>query len=457
MIEAPLASRTQQSPDNKTIRTQVLRLAFPAMAEMVLQTVTQIVSMILVGHLGANAVTSIGISTQPLNLIMGVFQGIAVAVTALVARSIGADRREDARKAAAQGVTLAGLIALGACALMLIRARAVVIWMGASAEVVDQATQYLLIMTPGLFFLWVTAVITGALRGAGDNRTPMKVNMTVSLLSFAGNVVLVYGMFGFPALGVLGAGLATSIARVAGGLLLLIPYLLGKLTLPCKFPQDFRWDGSLMTRVLRVGIPGAGERLLISGGGLFYARMVAGLGAVSYAAHTIGINAESVSYMPGTAFAVAATTLVGQNLGAERPDLAERSTYQALLPACILVGAVGVGFLAFPGALVRLYSSDPEVIRLASIYMRMMGFCQIHQAFGFVLLGALRGAGDTKFVMWLTAFCSWVLRLGTTYLLINVVGIGVTGAWWGMAVDGFVKGLAGWMWFRRGRWKKASV
>ena len=87
----------------------------------------------------------------------------------------------------------------------------------------------------------------------------------------------------------------------------------------------------------------------------------------------------------------------------------------------------------------------------------MMGFCQIHQAFGFVLLGALRGAGDTKFVMWLTAFCSWVLRLGTTYLLINVVGIGVTGAWWGMAVDGFVKGLAGWMWFRRGRWKKASV
>ncbi|MGE5578945.1 MAG: MATE family efflux transporter [Bacillota bacterium] len=457
MLEAQIASRSQPSPDNRAIRTQVLSLAFPAMAEMLLQTITQIISMILVGHLGANAVTSIGISTQPLNMLMGVFQGIAVAVTALVARSIGAGRREDASRAAAQGVTLAGIIALAASALMLTKARAVVTWMGASTDVVDQATQYLLIMTPGLFFLWMSSVITGALRGAGDNRTPMKVNMTISLLSFAGNIVLVYGLFGFPALGVLGAGLATSIARVTGGLLLLIPYLLGRLTLPCRFPRDFRWDGSLMARVVRVGIPGAGERLLISGGGLFYARMVAGLGAVSYAAHTIGINAESVSYMPGTAFAVAATTLVGQNLGAERPDVAERSTYQALSLACMFVGVVGVGFLAFPGALIRLYSSDPEVIRLASIYLRMMGFCQVHQAFGFVILGAIRGAGDTKFVTWVTAFCAWVLRLGTTYLLIEVVGKGVTGAWWGMAADGFVKGVAGWLWFRRGRWKKASV
>lgn len=297
------------------------------MAEMFLQTVTQIVSMILVGHLGAGAVTSIGISTQPLNMLMGVFQGIAVAVTALVARSIGAGRKEDASRAAAQGVTLATIVALAASALMLTKARAVVVWMGAGPDVVRQATQYLLVMTPGLFFLWISAVITGALRGAGDNKTPMKINMTISLLSFAGNIVLVYGLFGFPALGVLGAGLATSIARVAGGLLLLVPYLAGRLTLPCRFPSDFKWDKSLMARVLRVGVPGTAERLMISASGLFYARMVAGLGSVSYAAHTIGINAESISYMPGNAFAIAATTLVGQNLGADRPDLAERSTY----------------------------------------------------------------------------------------------------------------------------------
>ncbi len=457
MLPHQVTARTAPAPDATEIRRQVLKLALPAMAEMALQTVTQIISMILVGHLGAGAVTSIGISTQPLNMFLGVFHGIAVAVTALVARSFGAGQRKEASKAAAQGVTLAAIIASCATVLIVTQARRMVVWMGAEPDVVGEATQYLLVMAPGLFFLWVSTVVTGALRGAGDNRTPMKINMTISLMSFVGNLILVYGLLGFPAMGVLGAGIATSIARVSGGLLLLVFYLAGKTTLPCRFPSDFRWESGLMRRVLRVGIPGAAERLLMSGSGLFYARMVAGLGSVSYAAHTIGINAESVSYMPGTAFATAATTLVGQNLGADRPDLAEKSTYQALSMACILVGAVGISFLAFPGSLIRLYSTDPEVIRLASIYLRMMGFCQIHQAFGFVILGAIRGAGDTKFVMALTAFCSWVLRLGTTYLLIQVVGIGVVGAWWGMAVDGLTKGVVGWLWFRRGRWKQAAV
>lgn len=457
MSVAPRAVSDTAVADKRSIRAQVSRLAWPAMTEMFLQTVTQIVSMILVGHLGAGAVTSIGISTQPLNMFLGVFQGLAVAATALVARSIGAGRREDAARAAAQSITLSGLISLAAAVLIFTEAKAVVTWMGASPDIVQLGTQYLRIMAPGLFFLWVSTVLTGALRGAGDNRTPMIINVTISLLSFVGNIVLVYGLFGFPALGVLGAGLATTIARVIGGLLLFIPYFAGRLTIPSRFPSDFRWDPSMVARVLKVGVPGTGERLLISTSGLFYAKMVAGLGSVAYAAHTIGINAESISYMPGNAYAIAATTLVGQNLGADRPDLAEKSTYQALLLACTLVGTMGVAFLLSPATFIRLYSTDPEVIRLAAIYLRMMGFCQIHQAFGFVFLGALRGAGDARFVMWITAFSAWVLRLGTTYLLIQVAGIGVVGAWWGMAVDGLVKGIAGWLWFKRGRWKKTVV
>ena len=443
--------------DIASIRSQVVGLAWPAMAEMFLQTLTQIVSMVLVGHLGADAVTSIGISTQPLNMFLGVFQGIAVAATALVARAIGAGRKDDASRAAAQCMTLSAVVSLTACAFIYTRARDVVVWMGADPGVVGLGAAYLRVMTPGLFFLWTSTVLTGALRGAGDTRTPMVVNTAISSLSFLGNIVLVYGLFGFPALGVLGAGLATSIARVVGGLLLFVPYLGGKLTLPARFPASFRWDGGLVRRIVAIAVPGAGERALMSGSGLFYAKMVAGLGSVSYAAHTIGINAESISYMPAQAFAIAAATLTGQNLGADRPDLAERSTYQSLLLACLLVGTMGLGFLAFPEVLIRLYSRDPEVVRLASIYLRMMGFCQIHQAFGFVLLGAIRGAGDAKFVMWITAFCSWVLRLGTTYLLIQVVGTGVVGAWWGMAADGFVKGVAAYLWFRSGRWKKARV
>lgn len=447
------------APDTETaaIRAQINRLAWPVMAEMLLQTMAQIVSMILVGRLGATAVTSIGLSMQPLNMLYGVFMGISVAATALVARSIGAGRPDFAARAAAQSMTLSGLIAAAGAAFILVKARALVLWMGAGPEVVGDGTRYLLIMTPGLFFMWIQSVLNGALRGAGDTRTPMKVNIMVSILNFLGNLVLVYGLLGLPAMGVLGAGLATSIARTAGGVTLLVPYVTGHLTLPARFPDDFRWDRPLMKRVLNIAVPSAGERMLMSGSSLFYSRMVAGLGSVAYAAHTIGINAESISYMPGQAYAVAATTLVGQNMGARRPDLAEKSTYQSLYMACALVGSVGLVFLLFPENLMRLYTGDAEVVRLGAIYLRIMAFCQIHQAFGYVFMGAIRGAGHPKLVMWVTAFSSWPVRLGTTYILLNVVGTGVVGAWWGMAADGLFRGLASWLWFRTGKWKEARA
>ncbi len=457
MPEAANLALAASRSDVKAIRGQVMQLAWPVMAETFLQTATQIVSMILVGHLGASAVTSIGLSMQPLNMFYGVFMGAGVAATALVARSSGAGRRDEAEKVAAQAIMLAALIALAGAALISLKAKDLVIWMGAEPDVAREATRYLLVMAPGLFFMWVQTVLTGALRGAGDTRTPMKVNMIVSLVSFAGNLVLVYGLLGFPAMGVLGAGLATTVARTAGGALLFIPYLAGRSTIAARFPDDFKWDSSVVARVLKIGVPGAGERLVMSGSMLFYARMVAGLGSVSYAAHTIGINAESISYMPGQAFAVAATTLVGQNLGADRPDLAEKSTYQALIMSCLLVGTVGLAFLVLPDRLMGMYTSDPEVVRLGAIYLRMMAFCQIHQAFGFVFLGAIRGAGDAKFVMWVTGFSGWALRLGVTHFLLNVVGTGVAGAWWAMAVDGLFKGLAGWLWFRTGKWKRVLV
>jgi putative MATE family efflux protein len=457
MPEATSLALRTPSPDTRTIRSQVLQLAWPVMAETFLQTLTQIVSMALVGHLGATAVTSVGLSMQPLNMLYGVFQGAGVATTAIVARAIGAGNRDEAARAAAQAIMLSTLIALAAALVIFTNAEGIVVWMGAEPAVIKEGTRYLLIMTPGLFVMWISTVLTGALRGAGDTRTPMKVNIMISLISFAGNLVLVYGLLGFPAMGVFGAGLATTAARLAGGIVLFVPYLLGRATLPARFPSDFKWDASLMGRVLKIGVPGAGERLVMSVSMLFYARMVAGLGSVPYAAHTIGINAESISYMPGQAFAVASTTLVGQSLGAGRPDLADKSTYQALLMSCILVGSMGVAFLSFPEYLMRMYTTDPEVIRLGAVYLRMMAFCQIHQAFGFVFLGAIRGAGDARFVMWVTAFSAWALRLGITYLLIGVVKTGVVGAWWAMAVDGLFKGIAGWLWFRTGRWKRAVV
>ncbi len=453
------AEETLRKPveDKKAIRARVMRLAWPVMAESFLQTFAQMVSMALVGHLGASAVTSIGLSMAPLNVFYGLFTGLAVAATAIVARHMGADEERQAAHAAAQAILVSVLFAiLGAVGIILF-ARNLVVWMGAEPEVIVQGTRYLQVMTPGLFFMWLSTVLTGALRGAGDTTTPMKVNIMISVVNFVLNLILVYGYLGAPALGVLGAGLATTIARVGGGLLLFGFYLARHTVIPPILKEDFRLDKRLAARIFRVGIPSAGERVIMSSSSVLYQRLVAGLGTVSYAAHTIGINAESLSYMPGQAFSVAATTLVGQNLGANRPDGAERSAYEALKLACLLVGGVGIVFLLWPHILMGFYTSDAEVIRLGSIYLRLMGVCQIHQAFGFVMTGALRGAGDTKFPMLITGAGNWLIRLSLSYFLINVVETGVVGAWWAMAADGLFRGLVSFFWFRSGRWKNIAA
>ncbi|MGI6631851.1 MAG: MATE family efflux transporter [Bacillota bacterium] len=442
--------------DNKAIRATVMRLAWPVMAESFLQTFAQIVSMALVGHLGASAVTSIGLSMAPLNVFYGLFTGLGVAVTAIVARFMGAEEERKAAHAAAQGVLLSAVIAVAGAVAILVFARDLVVWMGAEPEVVIQGTRYLRAMTPGLFFMWMSTVLTGALRGAGDTRTPMKVNIMISVLNFVLNLILVYGFLGIPAMGVLGAGLATSMARITGGALIYGFYLAGHTVIPPKLKYDFCWDKPAVLKTLRVGLPAAGERVLMSSSSVLYQRMVAGLGTVSYAAHTIGINAESISYMPGQAFAVAATTLVGQSLGAKDPEKAERSTYESLKLACLLVSLMGAVFYFWPDVLMGAYTSDPDVIRLGSVYLRIMAFCQIHQAFGFVLTGGLRGAGDTKFPMIVTAVAAWPIRLVMTHYLINVVRTGVEGAWWAMAADGLFKGVASFIWFRMGRWKRTK-
>ncbi len=446
----------KRTKEGKEIRAKVMRLAWPVMAESFLQTFAQIVSMALVSHLGASAVTSIGLSMAPLNVFYGLFTGLAVAATAIVARFMGAGEERKAAHAAAQSIVASLLFAvLGAVGIMLL-ARNLVVWMGAEPDVIDEATRYLQVMAPGLFFMWMSTVLTGALRGAGDTQTPMKVNIIISVMNFVLNLVLVYGLLGAPALGVLGAGLGTTIARVGGGLLLFGFYLSGHTVLPPRLKEDFRAKKDVLMKILQLGMPSAGEKVLMSSSSVFYQRMVAGLGTLSYAAHTIGLNAESISYMPGQAFSVAATTLVGQNLGAGDPKRAEDSAYESLKLACLLAALMSLVFLAWPEILMSLYTSDAEVIRLGSIYLRIMAFCQIHQAFNFVLTGGLRGAGDTKFPMLVTGVGNWVIRLSLTYFLINVVKTGVSGAWWAMAVDGLFKGMASFFWFRKGKWKNKA-
>ncbi len=441
----------------KPLRAAVLTLALPVMAEQALGTLTQIVDMAMVGRLGPESIAAIGVSMQPFGLVMALFAAISVGNTALVARFIGAREHDNASRTLAQSlliaVVFAGLIAVGGYLFT----EQIVSIMKPEPDVLALAISYVRYMIPGFFFMLSGMMITGSLRGAGDTKTPMKVNMLVNLINPVLNYLLIYGKFGFPAMGVRGAALATTLARSTGGCIFLYLVLSGKRIIRIERDYIRAFDWPLIKRMLNIGVPAAIEQLITRSGQMLYARTVSGLGTISYAAHQVAINAEAISYMPGFGFATAATTLVGQNLGAKKPEQATRSGWEAWKLGSLLMGSMGVVLFLAPGLLMRIYTDDPEVIRQGITCLRIAAFSQIPMGTSFIFSGALRGAGDTRFMLFVSTASVWIVRLGLSLILINQFDLALAGAWIAMALDWFFRGGIAALRFRSGRWQKVKV
>jgi putative MATE family efflux protein len=440
-----------------SMRRAVLWLAWPVVAELVLQTLTQMADMIMVGRLGAASVAAVGLSTQPLFLVQGLFMGLGVGTTALVARFIGANQKPRADEVTAQSLALTVVVAAALSVAGYAASPWIVRFMGAGPDVQTLALSYMRTLIPGLFMLMVNMTIGAALRGAGDTRFPMKVNTFVNISNLIGNYALIYGNLGFPAMGVTGAALATTLARSAGAVWLLWHALSGTGAVTARLGPKFRFDPGTIRRVLSVGLPASLERLSLSLGMVFYVRLVSSLGTAAYAAHAIAINAESISFMPGFAFAVSATTLVGQALGAGRPDVAQRAGWESWRITAVIMGVMGLVLFAIPAQLMSLYVDDPEIIQMGASVLRIMAVAQIPMSAGFTVVGALRGAGDTRSVLYLTVFSIWCVRFAMAWFFVRILGLGLAGAWYAMALDWFVRAGMSIARFAGGRWREIRV
>jgi len=449
--------REEESRSGAELCRAVWRLAWPVVAEQALGTVTQVVDMAMVGHLSTVAVTAVGLSFQPFWFVSSIFMGLAIGATALVARAVGARDLPTAARVTGQTVSVAAVLGTLVAWAGYTLATSIVVLMGAAPEVIPEGSAYIRAVMPGMPFFFVFTVVAGCLRGAGDTRTPLYVNGALNVIHIFLNWVLIFGNLGCPALGVVGAGLSTSLSRALGAVALMILVMTGRAGLRVGSREMAGLDTALIWRVLRLGIPAAAERAFTSAGQLVYARQVASLGTVAYAAHSLCLNAESFSYMPGMGFATAATALVGQNLGAGRPGDAERSAYVALWFALATMGGMAVLFFTIPGYFLRIYTTDPRVIALGVPLLRIVAFTQFPEAVGFVLPGALRGAGDTTVVMGITVVGMWLVRLCLTFLLVFGLGLGLPGAWMAMLADWLVRSALFLARFRSGAWKSVRV
>ncbi len=328
--------------------------------------------------------------------------------------------------------------------------------MGAEGGAWPLATQYLRIVGYITIFSAIMFVGNACLRGAGDTRTPLITMAIVNVINIIVAWTLINGAFGLPRMGVAGSAVGAAVARAAGGILAVAVLLRGRARLTLSL-RGFHIDLGLIQRMLRVGLPTGAEQIIFRLGMMSYTRVVASLGTAAFAAHQVALNSESLSYMPGFGFAVAATALVGQGLGAKDPRRAERDGYTAFGIAAVMMSLMGVVFIVFARPIVGFFTSDPELIALGVPPLRLIGLAQPFLASTMALAGALRGAGETRVPMLVNGVSIWVVRMPLALFITQVLGWGLTGAWVAMSLDLVVRGGFIFYHFRTGKWKEKEV
>lgn len=467
MTTLPMARRAARAlTSGSDLRRMVFLLALPAVGEQLLNMLVGLTDSYVVGHLDpavgaalgydpATALASVGLGNMVAWMITILFMAVSVGATAVVARRTGAGNHEGAESALRQAMLLALGCGVVGTAIGLLGGESVLRLLGASPEVVRVGGSYLRIVSLSFIPAAMMFAGTAALRGAGDMRSPLLLMGLVNVVNAGLTWLLVNGLFGFPALGVDGSAIGTAVGRTIGGLLLVLLLCQGRLRLPLRL--SLRPDGAVLRSILRVGLPHAADQIIFQSAAIIVVRLITGLGTASYAAHNLTINIESISYLPGLGFAAAATTLVGQALGAGDPERARRSAFEALLQGGIIMAALGVVMFCFPEPLVRFMTSDENVIAAAITPLRIAGLGQPLLAIFFIMNGALRGAGDTKFTMYVRLITSWCLRMAAAVLFVRFLGFGLEGVWIGMAFDWIGHAsLSLWRW-NSGKWRAIRV
>jgi putative MATE family efflux protein len=436
--------------------SEIVSLAWPAILANLTYTVVSLIDMAMVGTLGPAAVAAVGLGGLFLWMAYSAMSSVSVGTTALVARFKGAGRNKVKNQVISQSILLVGILSIFITLAGLTLSERIIGLMGAEPEVKRLGGTYLRTIFLSSIFSFVAFVSESGLRGAGDTRTPMKIDLTINGVNIFLDYLLIFGKFGFPRLDVFGAAVASAVAFTIGGLLHLAVLLSGRYSV--KLDLDLmRPNFDIIRRLLRIGVPASLERLVMSGSFTLYTGIIVAFGTLPLAATQIGIRIEAFSFMPGLGFSVAAAALVGQSLGAGERDRAYSMGWRTTKIALLFMGGVGVMMFLFAPSIVKFFSVDPEVLSLGTLYIRIVSVLQPAQAILFVLAGGLDGAGDTRWVLYTTVLGLWFVRLPLAYLLGITLGLGVVAAWLAMAVDVLLRSVILSRRYRSRSWMEIKV
>ena len=441
-------------------RKLIVTLTWPALAENILASLASMVDMIMVGGLGAYAISAVGLIMQPKFIMVAAFMAMNIGTTALVAQNKGARNLDGANEALNQSLILSVAMTIIIGAVLLVSAEPLVRLIaagGLSENIIREALVYYRIQIYGLPAISLTFTINAALRGAGNTRATFYNNTVANLVNVALNYCLIGGNLGFPRLEVAGASWATIIGQYIAFLMALYVILNGKQYVQLFFRKLWKLNLSMMKRIMNIGIPSFVEQVVMRVGALWFTTIVTALGDVPYAAHMIAMNIQMLSFTTGMAFGTAATTLVGQSLGRKRVDLAK--IYVRMTQNLGLIVSLVIAALMFTcGRFVTgMYSSEMEIVALSADMLKIIAIVNPIMNARTVHASALRGAGDAKFLALVTFFGMILLRPFFGILLVNYFEMGLTGAWIAFSSDFVFSFFATVVRYRRGKWTQIVI
>ena len=439
-----------------SIGRAVILLAIPMVAEMVMESVFAIADIFWVSKLGADSVATVGITESMLALIYAVAIGVSISATATVARRIGEKDPERAASAAVQAIALGVTLAVPIGITGALLAPKLLAVMGGSPALVATGWRYTATMLGGNLVIMLLFLINAIFRGAGDAAIAMRVLWFANILNIILGPCFIFGLGPFPKLGVTGAAVATTIGRGSGVLFQLWTLSRGRGRVVIE-RRHLKLDPAVMLRLLRLSGNAIFQILIGTASWIGLVRIISAFGSAALAGYTIGIRIIVFALLPSWGMSNAAATMVGQSLGAGKPDRAERSVWIAGFYNMIFLGCVGLAFVLSAPMLIRLFTSDPAVAPYGVACLRFVSCGFLFYAYGMVLTQAFNGAGDTWTPTWLNLFCFWLWEVPLAYLLAKVVGLGPRGVFIAITIAFSTLAVASAALFRRGRWKLKKV
>lgn len=422
--------------DLKIINKKIYSMILPVALESTLQMVAGLVIMGMIGRIDAISVSALGVSMRITQMVWALFKGITIGASIYVAQYYGAKEYSKMKHIMQQTILSSILIVVFLQAAIYIYAPQLLGIFDPGPQLLERAITYIRTVSFGLPFLAIMLVVGGMLQGMGNGKTPMMITMIMNIVNIIIGYVLIFGKFGFSPMGVKGAAIATALSQFTAAILGLYVLMNKNGVLHSYLNKTFfTIDKKKIRDIYKVGLPSSMESMFWQLTAIILTRAILTYGETAFAAHQLGLQAESISYMPAAGFSVAATSFIGQALGAKDKELAKIYLNQIIKGALYLTTISVIILVFFPKAVMSLLTDDAEIIRLGSIYLILMGLVQLPQNASGVLMGAMRGAGYTNIPMIVAGTGLWGIRVPSTLAMVYLFKFPIISIWIVMSID----------------------